>query len=108
QQLAAAVGDHGQTMVLATMDGSRKKENMIQQQVAAIDFDNSETRLNAKGEVIKDENGKAKKFKTEGRNYSSVAEIYQDPWVQKNASFIYSTFSHRNDWHRFRVVFFLD
>ncbi|MDK6577186.1 hypothetical protein QP281_25285, partial [Escherichia coli] len=73
QQLAAAVGDHGQTMVLATMDGSRKKENMIQQQVAAIDFDNSETRLNAKGEVIKDENGKEKKFKTEGRNYSSVA-----------------------------------
>ncbi|WP_195853362.1 DNA primase family protein [Aerococcus mictus] len=28
--------------------------------------------------------------------------------MQKNASFIYSTFSHRNDWHRFRVVFFLD
>lgn len=108
QELAGMVGDNGQTMVLATMNGERKKDNMRSQQIVALDFDNSETRLDETGQIIKDENGKAKKFKTTGSKYSSVAEIYQNEFIQQNASFIYTTFSHTEDWHRFRVVFFLD
>ena len=108
KELAEFVGSQGQTMVLATMKGKRKKENMVSQQVLAIDFDNSETRLNMMGDVIKTESGKAKKFKTKGKNYTDVAEVYQDKWVQNNAAFIYTTFSHQDDWHHFRLVFFLD
>lgn len=95
EEFANLVGENGQTTVLATMDGKRAKNNMIQQQVVALDFDNTK--------VV---NGK--KVKTTGDEYTSVAEIYQDKWVQDNASFIYSTFNHSNDWHRFRLVFFLD
>lgn len=95
QEFATLVGENGQTTVLATMNGKRSKNNMIQQQVVALDFDNTE---------IVD----GKKVKTTGDKYTTVAEVYQDEWVQKNASFIYSTFSHTEDWHRFRLVLFLD
>lgn len=95
EELARLVGEDGQTTVLATMNGKRAKDNMIQQQVVALDFDNTK--------IID-----GKKVKTTGDEYTTVAEIYQDAWVQNNASFIYSTFSHSKDWHRFRLVIFLD
>ena len=95
KEFATLVGENGQTTVLATMDGKRNKNNMGQQQVVALDFDNTE--------IID-----GKKVKTTGKEYTTVAEIFQDPWVQANASLIYSTFSHSKDWHRFRLVFFLD
>lgn len=95
REFANMVGENGQTTVLATMNGKRSKNNMIQQQVVALDFDNTK--------IID-----GKKVKTTGSEYTTVAEIYQDEWVQKNASLIYSTFSHSEDWHRFRLVFFLD
>lgn len=95
KEFATLVGENGQTTVLATMDGKRNKNNMVQQQVVALDFDNTE--------IID-----GKKVKTTGKEYTTVAEIFQDPWVQANASLIYSTFSHSKDWHRFRLVFFLD
>lgn len=95
QEFANLVGENGQTTVLATMDGKRAKNNMVQQQVVALDFDNTK---------IVD----GKKVKTEGDEYTTVAEIFQDTWVQQNASFIYSTFNHTKEWHRFRLVMFLD
>lgn len=100
QELARLVGDEGRTMVLATMDGKRAKDNMVQQQVVAIDFDNTR--------MVKTKSGKSMKAQTTGKDYTSVAEIYQDPWIQANAAFMYTTFSHTETWHRFRVVFFLD
>lgn len=108
RQLADLVGNQGKTMVLATMDGNRSKNNMIQQQVIAIDFDNTETRLDKDGKIIKDEKNKAKKFKTEGDKYTSIDEALNDEFIQRSASFFYKTFSHKPDWERFRVVFFLD
>lgn len=95
KEFANQVGENGQTTVLATMDGKRSKNNMIQQQVVALDFDNTK--------IID-----GKKVKTTGKEYSSVASIYQDKWIKDNASFLYSTFNHSENWHRFRVVFFLD
>lgn len=95
QELATLVGENGQTTVLATMDGKRAKENMIQQQVVALDFDNTK---------IVD----GKKVRTTGDEYTTVAEIYQNEWVKRNGSFIYSTFNHTEQWHRFRLVLFLD
>ena len=42
KEFATLVGENGQTTVLATMDGKRNKNNMVQQQVVALDFDNTE------------------------------------------------------------------
>jgi hypothetical protein len=89
----ARVMASGYTAVLATMNGKRKISNMIQQQVLMVDFDN------------KDE---ATKKKTEGMFYTSIEDIMADSYIQKNASFLYKTFSHSEGWDKFRVVFILD
>lgn len=92
-ELAEKVGNNGQTMVLATMNGKRSKLNMVQQQALALDFDN------------KDDQTKAK---TEGMFYQSIEDTLNNPFVKENASFIYKTFSHTEGWDKFRVVFILD
>lgn len=108
RRLSEMVGDEGRTMVLSTMNGERKAENMIEQSIVAIDFDNTEYRKDRDGNFIKDSKGKTKKFKTEGSAYSSIDDLLSDDYIQENASFLYKTFSHQEDWHRFRIVFFLD
>lgn len=92
QELAEMVGQEGHTAVLATMKGKRNKFNMKQQQVLMLDFDNT------------DENKK----KTAGMFYNSILEMMADPFIQENASFIYKTFSYKEDWEKFRVAFVLD
>lgn len=90
EQLAnKMVGGH--SVVLATMNGKRAKSNMIQQQVIMLDFDNKEAGI-----------------KTEGMFYTSLEDILADDFIQENASFAYTTFSHEADWDKFRVVFFLN
>jgi hypothetical protein len=79
KELATALSN-GQTMVLGIMkNDTRKKANMIYQEIIALDFD--------KG--------------------SSLEEIQQDEFVKANASFIYTTFNHTEVRNRFRVVFVL-
>ena len=94
-ELALKVGQEGHTTVLATMNGKRNKFNMIQQQVLMIDFDNTE--------IID-----GKKKKTTGSSYTSIMDMICDPYIQKNASFIYKTLSHKDSWEKFRVAFILD
>lgn len=80
KELATALSN-GQTMVLGIMkDNTRKKANMIYQEVIALDFD-------------------------EG---STLEEIQQDDFIKSNASFIYTTFSHTEAKNKFRVVFILE
>src|SRR5699024_8265060 len=80
KELATALSN-GQTMVLGIMkDNTRKKANMIYQEVIALDFD-------------------------EG---STLEEIQQDDFIKSNASFIYTTFSHTEAKNKFRVVFTLE
>lgn len=92
EELADLVGNKGHTMVLATMNGSRKANNMVQQQVLALDFDN------------KDENGN----KEVGLLYRTLEETLEDPYIQRNAAFAYKTFSYSENWEKFRIVFVLD
>lgn len=84
QELAQLVGVQGRTMVLGLMDGKRKKANFQKQEIVALDFDN------------------------EGESYTSIEDILKDDYIQQHASFLYKTFSHKKDHHKFRVVFFLD
>lgn len=93
RELAKLVGQEGRTAVLATMNGKRTKNNMEQQQVLMLDFDN------------KDDDTKKK---TTGIFYQSIEQTLEDEFIKENASFIYKTFSHTDTWERFRVVFVLD
>lgn len=91
QELAEYVGEKGHTMVLGLMKGKRSKNNLIEQHLVALDFDNKE-------------DGK----KTEGIFYQTIEQTLEDDFIKENASFIYKTFSHSDDWEKFRVVFILD
>src|SRR5699024_10432244 len=43
-----------------------------------------------------------------GDQYTTIEDALNDPFIKKHASFLYKTFSYTDDWHKFRVVFFLD
>ena len=92
EQLAEAVGQEGRTMLLGYMNGKRHNNNLISQQVIALDFDN---------EAEKD-------VKTTGDQYTTIEDALNDPFIKKHASFLYKTFSYTDEWQKFRVVFFLD
>lgn len=94
QEIADAVAS-GHTVVLADIDGQRKKENLKEQHLVALDFDNTITKNGVK-------------TKTEGSQYTSVEDILNDQWIKKNAAFLYATFSWQDDWQHFRVLFALD
>ncbi|MBN8199179.1 hypothetical protein [Bacillus sp. NTK034] len=84
EELAKEIGK-GKTFVPATfreIQGQlrRSNENWESQQVIALDFD-------------------------EGLR---LEEAYNDQFFQENAVFLYTTFSHTEEKHKFRVVFVLD
>src|SRR5699024_5839533 len=58
----------------------RKKVNLNYQEVIALDFDDNTT----------------------------IEEIKNTDFIKDNASFIYTTFSHTEGHHKFRVVFYLE
>lgn len=92
-ELADLVGNKGHTMLLTLMNGKRQTDNMIQQQVLALDFDNTVKRT---------------KEKSKEPHYQSMANVLANEFVQKYASFVYKTFNYSEDWERFRVVFILN
>ncbi|WP_145461828.1 hypothetical protein [Staphylococcus saprophyticus] len=80
KELAKSLAN-GQTMVLGVMRNEvRKKVNLNYQEVIALDFDDNTT----------------------------IEEIESNEFIKQNASFIYTTFSHTEGHHKFRVVFFLE
>lgn len=80
KELAESLAN-GQTMVLGVMKNEvRKKVNLNYQEVIALDFDDNTT----------------------------IEEIENNEFIKDNASFIYTTFSHAEGHHKFRVVFFLE
>ena len=80
KELAKSLAN-GQTMVLGVMKNEvRKKVNLNYQEVIALDFDDNTT----------------------------IEEIENNEFIKDNASFIYTTFSHTEGHHKFRVVFFLE
>lgn len=70
----------------------RISENFVQGQLIAIDIDNKK--------------GDKKLTKTEG--YVTFEVVSKEPFFNEYGSFIYTTPSHSEDHHRFRIVFVLD
>jgi len=90
KELATALCN-GQTAVCGIMNGNRTVQNFINQKVVMLDFDNEKD-----------------KKKCTGTDYITFAEVIEHPYIKKNASFVYKTFSSSPAHEKFRIVFFLD
>lgn len=81
----------------------RCKEHFKSSDLLPLDFDNS------KDTLVESEKGKIEKIKVkcDATDYVTLDEIRAHPIVKHYAALIYTTASHTEDWHRFRVVFWL-
>jgi hypothetical protein len=78
---------------------NRKNENFISSGVIALDIDNTKHILDASGNNVK--------AKVSVNEYLTYNDIIKDDFIRKNASFVYTSFSHTAEWNRFRIVFIL-
>ena len=68
-------------------------------QLVAIDIDNQKF-IEVSGEKSKVRLG-------DNEGYLSYSEILNDEFIKNNASFVYTTPSHTDEWNRFRIFFVL-
>ncbi|UKP01369.1 PriCT-2 domain-containing protein [Nostoc sp. UHCC 0870] len=80
----------------------RSKSNVIGSQWLLLDIDNSDIARDAYGKPILDENGNSIKVYTP---QLTIEEALTHPFIQKHCALMYTTVSHRPDWHKFRLVF---
>lgn len=103
-----SVMDHvkaGHALCAGTLNNSnREKPNFAGSQWILIDIDNTETRLDEKGQKIKEPDGTVKKFYT---GEMTLDAALNHEFVKDYCSLIYTSYSHKEDWHRFRLVFLL-
>ena len=82
----------------------RSKANVIGSQWLLLDIDNSDVARDEDGKPIKDENGNS--IKVYDRQLM-IEEALAHPFIKKHCALIYTTASHKPDWHKFRLVFLL-
>ncbi|MBD2598270.1 PriCT-2 domain-containing protein, partial [Nostoc spongiaeforme FACHB-130] len=80
----------------------RSKANVIGSQWLLLDIDNSSIARDEDGKPIKDDFGNSIKV------YDPELTIEQalvHPFIQKHCALMYTTASHKPDWHKFRLIF---
>ncbi|QLE60007.1 PriCT-2 domain-containing protein [Nostoc sp. TCL26-01] len=82
----------------------RSKANVIGSQWLLLDIDNSDIARDAEGKPIKDENGNYIKVY---KHQLTIEEALAHPFIQKHCALIYTTASHKPEWHKFRLIFLL-
>jgi Primase C terminal 2 (PriCT-2) len=82
----------------------RSKANIIGSQWLLLDIDNSNIARDAYDKPIKDENGNS--IKVYDRQLT-IEEALAHPFIKKHCALIYTTASHKPEWHKFRLVFIL-
>jgi hypothetical protein len=82
----------------------RSKANIIGSHWLLIDIDNSNIARDAYDKPIKDENGNS--IKVYDRQLTLESALAH-PFIKKHCALIYTTASHKPDWHKFRLVFLL-
>jgi hypothetical protein len=82
----------------------RSKANVIGSHWLLIDIDNSDVARDAYGKPIKDENGNSIKVY---KHQLTLEEALTHPFIQKHCALLYTTKSHKPDWHKFRLIFLL-
>lgn len=80
----------------------RKKANFAGSQWILAEIDNADIQHDAEGKIIRDENGKATKIYAPQLTLEAAID---HPFLREYCTLIYTTPSHRPDWHRFRMVF---
>lgn len=80
----------------------RSKANVIGSQWLLLDIDNSDVARDEDGKPIKDENGNSIKVYDP---QLTISEALAHSFIQKHCALMYTTASHKPDWHKFRLVF---
>ncbi len=83
---------------------NRATANVIGSQWVMLDIDNSEPLLDEHGQRVLDDKGKSIPKYT-GRLTLEDAKAH--PFIQKHCALIYTSPSHKEHWHKFRLVFLL-
>ena len=95
----------GHAVCAGLLGGKRKnKSNVIGSNWVLIDIDNSTVLKGEDGKPLKDAEGKAIKVK---EPQMTLEQALQQPFIMEYCSLIYTTASHKPDWHKFRLVFLL-
>jgi hypothetical protein len=82
----------------------RSKANVIGSHWLLLDIDNSDVARDEDGKPIKDANGNSIKVY---KHQLTISEALAHPFIKKHCALIYTTASHKPDWHKFRLVFLL-
>ncbi|MCW5319468.1 DNA primase [Nostoc sp. KVJ3] len=82
----------------------RSKANVIGSQWLLLDIDNSDVARDEDGKPILDANGNSIKVYD---HQLTISEALAHPFIKKHCALIYTTASHKPDWHKFRLVFLL-
>ncbi|MBW4566118.1 MAG: PriCT-2 domain-containing protein [Mojavia pulchra JT2-VF2] len=82
----------------------RSKANVIGSHWLLLDIDNSDVARDAEGKPIKDSNGNSIKVY---KHQLTLEEALAHPFIQKHCALLYTTASHKPDWHKFRLIFLL-
>jgi Protein of unknown function (DUF3987)/Primase C terminal 2 (PriCT-2) len=89
---------NGHALCASTLGNRRRsKSNVVGSNWVLVDIDNSDAKL--------DENGKPIKGEKVYKHQMTLEEALKHPFVQKHCALIYTTASHKPDWHKFRLIF---
>ncbi|MBD6620427.1 DNA primase [Komarekiella sp. 'clone 1'] len=80
----------------------RSKANVHGSQWLLLDIDNSSIARDAYDKPILDEHGNSIKVYD---HQLTIEEALVHPFIQKHCALMYTTVSHKSDWHKFRLVF---
>ncbi|GAX45897.1 hypothetical protein NIES4075_69180 [Tolypothrix sp. NIES-4075] len=95
----------GHALCAGLLNGKwRAKSNVIGSYWILLDIDNSDVLRSGAGQPILGEDGKTTKIY---KHDLTLDEALAHPFVQKYCALIYTTASHKPDWHKFRLVFLL-
>ena len=82
----------------------RSKANVIGSHWLLLDIDNSDVARDEDGKPILDANGNSIKIYD---HQLTISEALAHPFIKKHCALIYTTASHKPEWHKFRLVFLL-
>ncbi|MBG1270809.1 PriCT-2 domain-containing protein [Nostoc sp. WHI] len=95
----------GHAICAGLLDGKwRSKANIIGSHWLLLDIDNSNIARDAYDKPIKDENGNYIKVYD---HQLTIKEALAHPFIKKHCALMYTTASHKQDWHKFRLIFLL-
>ncbi len=95
----------GHAVCAGQLGGQRRtKATVIGSQMTMLDVDNSAPLLGVDGKAVKGEDGKSIKVYDPRL---TLDQALAHPFIQQYCALIYTSASHKPDWHKFRLVFLL-